>query len=159
MSVFVDTSAFYALLVSNDESHDPVRAAFASLVTGRRLLWTTSFVIVETIALLQHRIGLDAAKDFDEEVLPAVRVRWVDDHLYRLGIDRLWREDRRQGAWSIASASSSCGWSVSARPSRWTCTSRTLASTCCREHAEAARKRRRRPRAEDPSLLLASRRK
>ena len=96
MSVFVDTSAFYALLVSNDESHDAVRAAFASLVTGRRLLWTTSFVIVETIALLQHRIGLDAAKDFDEEVLPAVRVRWVDDHLYRLGIDRLWREDRRQ---------------------------------------------------------------
>ena len=96
MSVFVDTSAFYALLVSNDESHDPVRAAFASLVTGRRLLWTTSFVIVETVALLQHRIGLDAAKDFDEEVLPAVRVRWVDDHLYRLGIDRLWREDRRQ---------------------------------------------------------------
>ena len=73
-----------------------MRAAFASLVTGRRLLWTTSFVIVETIALLQHRIGRDGAKDFDEEVLPAVRVRWVDDHLYRLGIDRFWREDRRQ---------------------------------------------------------------
>jgi uncharacterized protein len=96
VSVFLDTSAFYALLVSNDESHDAVRAAFASLITDRRLLWTTSFVIVETLALLQHRIGLDAARDFDEEVLPAVRVRWVDEHLYRLGIDRLWREDRRQ---------------------------------------------------------------
>lgn len=24
-----------------------------------------------------------------------VQVRWVDEHLYRLGTDRLWREDRR----------------------------------------------------------------
>lgn len=96
MSVFADTSAFYALLVSNDEAHDAVRAAFASVVADGRPLWTTSFVIVETMTLLQHRIGLGAARDFDEEVLPAVRVRWVDEHLYRLGTDRLWREDRRQ---------------------------------------------------------------
>jgi predicted nucleic acid-binding protein len=96
MSVFADTSAFYALLVGNDESHHAVRAAFASLIATGRPLWTTSFVIVETMTLLQHRCGLAAARDFDEEVLPAVRVRWVDEHLYRLGIDRLWREDRRQ---------------------------------------------------------------
>ncbi len=32
MSVFADTSAFYALLVSNDESHDAVRAAFTSVI-------------------------------------------------------------------------------------------------------------------------------
>jgi len=29
-------------------------------------------------------------------VLPMLRVHWVDEHLYRLGIDRLWRADRRQ---------------------------------------------------------------
>ena len=95
MSVFADTSAFYALLVRTDESHQAVRAAFTSLLGDRRPLWTTSFVIVETMALLQHRIGLAAARDFDEEVLPVVQVRWVDEDLYRLGTDRLWREDRR----------------------------------------------------------------
>jgi uncharacterized protein len=95
MSVFADTSAFYALLVANDEAHHAVRAAFASVFGDGRPVWTTSFVIVETMALLQHRIGLAAARDFDEEVLPAVRVRWVDEHLYRLGTERLWREDRR----------------------------------------------------------------
>ena len=47
------------------------------------------------MALLQHRIGVAAARDFDEEVLPVVQVRWVDEPLYRLGTDRLWREDRR----------------------------------------------------------------
>ena len=95
MSVFADTSAFYALLVRTDPSHDAVRTAFARLLRGGRPLWTTSFVIVETMALLQHRIGLAAARDFDEHVLPVVQVRWVDEPLYRLGTDRLWREDRR----------------------------------------------------------------
>ncbi len=95
MSVFVDTSAFYALLVASDDAHAAVRAALARVLDAQRPLWTTSFVIVETMALLQHRIGLSAARDFDDEVLPVVRVRWVDEALYRLGTDRLWREDRR----------------------------------------------------------------
>jgi predicted nucleic acid-binding protein len=94
--VFVDTSAFYAHMVKSEESHVAVRDTFARLLDQGRPMWTTSFVMVETMALLQHRIGLAAARDFDEEVLPAVQVRWVDEHLYRLGIDRLWREDRRQ---------------------------------------------------------------
>ena len=95
MSVFADTSAFYALLVRTDSSHDAVRKAFARLLRDGRPLWTTAFVVVETMALLQHRIGLAAARDFDEDVLPVVQVRWVDEPLYRLGTDRLWREDRR----------------------------------------------------------------
>ena len=96
MSVFVDTSAFYAFLVANERSHDSVRAAFARCLEQSRPLWTTSFVIVETMALLQHRLGLAAARDFDEDVLPVVRVAWVDELLYRRATDRLWREDRRQ---------------------------------------------------------------
>jgi predicted nucleic acid-binding protein len=96
VSAFVDTSAFYALLVRTDGAHETVRTAFARLLADGRPLWTTSFVLVETMALLQHRIGLAASRDFDEDVLPVVRVRWVDEPLYRLGIDRLWREDRRQ---------------------------------------------------------------
>jgi predicted nucleic acid-binding protein len=96
VSVFVDTSAFYALLVRTDEAHAGVRAAFQRVLDQRRPLRTTSFVIVETMALLQHRVGLPAAKDFDEDVLPAVRVEWVGEPLYRRGVDRLGREDRRQ---------------------------------------------------------------
>jgi predicted nucleic acid-binding protein len=96
VSAFADTSAFYALLVRTDEAHDGVRAAFAALLAAGRPLWTTSFVLVEPMALLQHQIGLAAARDFDEEVLPAIRVHWVDERLYRLGLDRLWREDHRR---------------------------------------------------------------
>ena len=95
MSVFADTSALYAVLVRTESVHDAVRGTFTKLVQGHRPIWTTSFVVAETIALLQHRIGLSAARDFDEHILQKIRVRWVDEPLYRLGTERLWREDRR----------------------------------------------------------------
>ncbi|MEI6243491.1 MAG: PIN domain-containing protein [Acidobacteriota bacterium] len=96
MSAFVDTSAFYAWLVRSETSHRRVAAVFQELLQARRPLWTTSFVVVETMSLLQQRVGLNAARGFDEDVLPAIHVRWVDDALYRRGAEWLWREDRRQ---------------------------------------------------------------
>ncbi len=95
MSVFADTSALYALMVRTELQHEAVRGTFAKLVQGRRLIWTTSFVIAETVALLQQRVGVAAVRDFDEQLLPIVRVRWVDEALYRLGTERLSREDHR----------------------------------------------------------------
>ena len=95
MSVFADTSALYAVIVRTESVHEVVRSTFTKLLEGRRPIRTTSFVVVETLALLQHRIGLSAARDFDEHILPKIRVHWVDEPLYRLGTERLWREDRR----------------------------------------------------------------
>jgi predicted nucleic acid-binding protein len=96
VSVFADTSALYAFMVGTEAAHEPVRAAVTRLLDSDRPLWTTSFVLVETMALLQHRIGLAAARDFDDEVRPILSIEWVDDDLYRRGVDRLRREDRRQ---------------------------------------------------------------
>jgi predicted nucleic acid-binding protein len=96
MSVFGDTSALYPLLVKTEASHAATRATFAELLDSDRAIWTTSFVLVETMALLQHRIGLPAARDFDEEILPVLSIHWVDEDLYQRGVERLWREDRRR---------------------------------------------------------------
>lgn len=96
MSVFGDTSALYPLLVKSDPDHRASRAAFTRLLEDDRAIWTTSFVLVETMALLQHRIGIAAARDFDEDILPVLTVQWVDDELYRRGVARLWRENRRR---------------------------------------------------------------
>jgi predicted nucleic acid-binding protein len=96
MSAFVDTSAAYALMVRTDEDHDRARMEFTRLLDAAVPLWTTSFVLVETMALLQHRVGLAAARDFDEALLPVLRPAWVDEALYRQGVERLWREDRRR---------------------------------------------------------------
>jgi predicted nucleic acid-binding protein len=96
VSVFADTSALYALMVRTEPAHAMVRATFEKLLEGRRPILTTSLVMLETMTLLQGRIGLAAARDFDEHLTPIVRVSWVNDSLYRLGVERLWREDRPQ---------------------------------------------------------------
>lgn len=52
-------------------------------------------MIVETLALLQHRIGLLPVRDFVEHVMPVLSVEWVNESLHRRGAERLLREDRR----------------------------------------------------------------
>lgn len=96
MSAFVDTSAAYALLVRTEDSHQEVVRAFRGLAEAGRTLWTTSYVIVETVALLQHRIGLQAVRDFLEDFVPLFSVEWVPEALHASGVARLLREDRRQ---------------------------------------------------------------
>lgn len=96
MSVFTDTSALYALLVETEEGHSDCVAAFKRLLKSGRALHTTSYVLVETAALLQHRIGLAAVRDFFEGVVPLLTVGWVGADLHQKGLERLLRENRRQ---------------------------------------------------------------
>jgi len=95
LSAFVDTSALYATLVATEDSHRETRSAFAKLLDEGRTLWVTSYVLVESIALLQHRIGLDPVRDLDRYIVPLLTVEPVAHALHRAGMERLIREDRR----------------------------------------------------------------
>jgi predicted nucleic acid-binding protein len=96
VSVFVDTSAFYAVMVRTEEGHDRALKAFQKLVEGGRALSTTSYVLLETAALLQHRLGLAPVHDFDSHILPLLTVHWVAAELHKRGMKRLARENRRK---------------------------------------------------------------
>ncbi len=96
MSVFLDTSGLYALLVRTEERHTEVIRAFRNALEEGRPLWATSYVVVETAALLQHRLGLAPVRDFLEHLLPVMSVEWVSEALHRKGTERLLRENRRR---------------------------------------------------------------
>jgi predicted nucleic acid-binding protein len=95
-SVFVDTSAFYALLVGSEMDHAAVSAAFARVLRQGRPLLTSNYVLVETTVLLQHRIGFEPVRDFDLHVVPLLDVRWIDSEVHRKGVERLFRTDQRR---------------------------------------------------------------
>jgi uncharacterized protein len=95
-SVFVDTSALYALLVGSETHHTAVTRSFIQALERGRMLLTTNYVVVEATALLQHRIGLDAVRDLEARLLPVISVRWVDSDTHRRAIDRLFRIDKRR---------------------------------------------------------------
>ena len=96
MSVFADTSGLYALLLGSEDGHADIVGAFRNVLTSDRPLRTTSHVLIETIALLQSRIGLEPVRDFDEHVFPLLSVEWVSADLRRRGARRLSTENRRR---------------------------------------------------------------
>ena len=96
MSVFADTSGLYALLVGSEDGHAGLVRAFQDVLTGNRPLRTTSYVLIETIALLQNRVGLGAVRDFVEHVFPLLSVERVSEDLHRRGVRRLSMENRRR---------------------------------------------------------------
>lgn len=96
MSVFVDTSALYALLVRTEEGHSEISTAFASLLDLNRRLVTSNYVMVETAALLQRRFGLAAVHDLQSRIVPLLTIRWIGEVQHRRAMERLLRTDRRR---------------------------------------------------------------
>jgi predicted nucleic acid-binding protein len=69
-AVFVDTSAIFGLLVPTDSTHGRARRAFDLLRARDARLVTTSYVLVETYALLARRMGPESVLRFRENFAP-----------------------------------------------------------------------------------------
>ncbi|MCU0598492.1 MAG: PIN domain-containing protein [Desulfobacterales bacterium] len=89
MNIFADTSGLFALLVKNDYMYVRARENFNYFAENNVQLVTTSFVLVETTALLQSRIGLAPVNDFHSKILPLLEIIWVDDKWYKKAVQRL----------------------------------------------------------------------
>ena len=86
MTVFVDTSALYATLDADDLNHGRASVQWRHLVEAQTPLVTTNYVMVETTALLQHRIGIDAIRLFQEDVRPVLGIEWVTEAEHMAGM-------------------------------------------------------------------------
>jgi predicted nucleic acid-binding protein len=95
MRVFIDTSAFYALLDRDDESHRRAKDGWIVLLKNGNTLVTNNYVLVETVALIQHRLGIEAVRGFQNDILPLVNVEFVDAELHRSGVSALLSASRR----------------------------------------------------------------
>lgn len=85
MSVFVDTSALYALLDEADARHVEASDVLRRVV-GTELV-THAFVVVETCALVGRRLPWAASEQLIDGLLPVIDVRSVDDDLQRAALD------------------------------------------------------------------------
>ncbi len=95
MRVFVDSSAFLAVLDADDENHPLARQIWEKILTTDTVLITTSYVLVETYALVQRRLGMDALRAFHEDIVPLLRIEWVGEELHQRGADAVLTANRR----------------------------------------------------------------
>jgi len=86
--VFVDSSGFYAILDGTDPYHAAALAAFRRAAAEGRPLHTTSYVVHEAWALIQHRLGWQAVDAFVDRILSQCKMEHVDQPLYASGAAR-----------------------------------------------------------------------
>jgi uncharacterized protein len=85
VSTYVDTSALFALLDADDQQHARAKAWFEAWAqSGSEVLVTHNYAVVETAALVQRRLGRAATRSLFEDLLPALRVEYINEHLHKL---------------------------------------------------------------------------
>lgn len=89
MKVFVDTSAFYALIDRSDRHHAQASALWTDLLDDNFRLLTSNYVVWETAGLLQRRIGFEAANLWHKDILGVLDVLWVDEGMHQRAYE-LW---------------------------------------------------------------------
>lgn len=94
MTTFVDTSAWYALIDSADPRHEAAADHWRTLLATEPLL-THNYVLVETTALVQRRLGIAAVDTLVNELSAPASVVWVDADLHERAVTALLAARRR----------------------------------------------------------------
>jgi len=95
LRVFVDTSAIFAGIDAGDGRHDTAVERWKWLLDERGDLLTHSLVEVESVTLLQARMGVDAVARFRDSVLPHLEVVEIDRERRRRAMSAVAIDGRR----------------------------------------------------------------
>ena len=96
MSLFVDTSALLAFLDADQPRHADVIDAWERAITEDRHLFTSNYVLVESFALVQRRLGLDALRALADILVPLLRPLRIDEDLHAAAVAALFAASRRK---------------------------------------------------------------
>ena len=94
--IFFDTSAAFALVDVEDEFHSDSLNTLESLLTDGETLFTHNYVLLESAALLQRRLGLDASIAFQRDARRYLTIHWVTEMDHDLAVDRWIERDTRR---------------------------------------------------------------
>ncbi len=80
--IFIDTSALLSILNQDDQDYEASLRIWSSLADESARLVTSNYVLVETLASIQNRLGMMTVQDFVERFQPLLQVIWIDDALH-----------------------------------------------------------------------------
>jgi uncharacterized protein len=81
MTVFIDTSALFAILDEEDPHHHEAVQLHAAALASDDVV-THNYVHVEAEQLARRRLGAAAAARLIDELLPGVQTVWVDEEIH-----------------------------------------------------------------------------
>jgi predicted nucleic acid-binding protein len=95
MTVYIDTSAFFAILDRDDTNHKKAKERWIDLIKNEASLVSTNYVLIESSALIQRRLGFEALHVFQEDILPTVHIEWITEKKHLAGIAALFQASKK----------------------------------------------------------------
>ena len=92
-NVLVDTSAIYAFVSPDDRFHDQSKEVYTELLERGDQLYTTSYVLVESSALIQRRLGFESLKAFIDSIQGVWEILWI----YQSAHEQIWKRMMARG--------------------------------------------------------------
>ena len=92
--IFLDTSAAYAVADAADPNHRHASSSLQAALNRGESVLTHNYVVLESAALIQNRLGLSAALTFLKG-MRLLHVHWVTQDEHRYAVEMLDERNRR----------------------------------------------------------------
>jgi predicted nucleic acid-binding protein len=96
LNLFVDTSGLLAVLDADDLRHPEAEAAWRQILTSDDDLVSTNYVLVEPLALVQRRLGMEAVRAVEGDIVPVLEIEWLDAEIHHRAMQTLLTASRRR---------------------------------------------------------------
>lgn len=96
MTIFIDTSAFYAILDAQDANHARAGDVMRDLAARDADLLCTNYVLLESTALVQRRLGIAAVRTLHEDIVPLLRIEWLSTEEHQAAVQAVLTANRRE---------------------------------------------------------------
>ncbi len=94
--IFVDTSAIYALISTEDQKIQMAVTTWESTLEQGNILFTNNYVLVECFALIQSRLGIEFARALQSNIVPFLQVAWIGEQQHINIVNDVFTANRRQ---------------------------------------------------------------
>jgi len=94
--LFVDTSALYALISTQDQKIKLAVTTWQGALERGDILFTNNYVLVECFALIQSRLGVEFARALQSNIVPFLQVDWISEPQHTSSVNDVFTANRRQ---------------------------------------------------------------
>jgi len=94
--IFVDTSALYALISTQDQKIELAVKTWEDTLERGEILFTNNYVLVECFALVQSRLGIEFARALQANIVSFLQVDWIGEQQHASSVNDVFTANRRQ---------------------------------------------------------------
>lgn len=94
--IFVDTSALYALISTEDQNLTLAVATWKHFLERGDLLLTNNYVLVECFALIQNRLGIEFIRTLQSNIVQFLQIDWIGEQQHTSSVHDVFIANRRQ---------------------------------------------------------------